>query len=135
MAIGEALVALLKTSPSVTAIAETPGAIAVGTIDQSISTPHIRMSVLSTNTMEDLEGSGGMEMPTVDFDCAATSKTVANQLAKAVKDFIRNYTGSIGGHKIRAVIYDDCGDDVVPLGRGSQQFLYVTTLTFQVQYT
>lgn len=128
------MVTILKANSSVTSLLGNAANIGVGTVDQKTVPPYVRLSTLSTDPMEDLEGSGGMVMALMDFDCVAKNQTDADAIGKAVKAVIRNYRGTVGNTVIDAVIPNGQGNDEVPVTQGTSQFYYVTTVSAEVQY-
>lgn len=128
------MVAILKANSSVTSLLGNAANIGAGTVDQKTVPPYVRLSTLSTDPMEDFEGSGGMRMASMDFDCVATKLPAADALADAVEAVIRNYTGTAASTVIDAVILSGRGNDEIPVQQGSANFYYVATVSADVQY-
>lgn len=134
MAIGTDLRTLLAAEATITSTLASAAAIYTDKTDQSKPMPYLVITQLTEDQFNTLDGSGGLKMPEFDIDCVASSRPTADSVAAAVQAYIRNYTGAAGGSTIRAVLLNDRAYDAIPIGQGTENYKFVTTLNLQVQY-
>ena len=138
----EALVALLKTQVSITA---TVGqriyagfmpqkAVSHTNDDDRDGLPCILITELSSEENVAFDSTGALRFVNVDIDCKAKSRPVARTLAKTVRRFIDDYTGTAGSETIRAVLMEASRMDYEQPFDGSDNGIHVVTMNLTVQY-
>lgn len=105
------------------------------TVPQQAQPSYIVLTELRGDNLLALDGTGGLKFRDFDIDCKANTRVKAKALAKAVSDFLENYTGSAGDDTINAVLWNDETDEFEPDEQGSDGGVFVTTLDFTIQYT
>lgn len=95
---------------------------------------HIIITQMSSNEHNSLDGTSELRFIDFDIDCKATTPSRADTLAKVVRAFLKDYTGSAGDETIDAVIYTDESDGFEPFLDGSDEGLDIVTLDFNIQY-
>lgn len=104
MAIKTGLRTLLLAQSSITTLApaqtvsgKSYNAIFVEKVKQGFKPPYIVISDTSHDPMNTLDGLTGMGNSEIDIECVEFTEPEAQALAKAVSDYLRNYTGAAGG--------------------------------------
>ena len=95
---------------------------------------HILITQLSSDEHNSLDGTSELRFLDIDIDCKAPTSAKVDTLAKAVRGFLKDYTGAAGDQTIGAVIFNGESDSFEPPADASDQGLYVATLDFQIQY-
>ena len=95
---------------------------------------HIVITQLTSNEHNSLDGTSELRFLDFDIDCKATTAAKADTLSKAVRAFLKDYTGAAGDQTIEAVLFTDETDSFEEPISASDKGLYVTTLDFQIQY-
>ena len=134
MALSVGMVSLLTGEASITTLLVTTSSVYVDAIMQNRSMSYLSVTVLRTDPMVTLGGTSGMRSTNIDIDCVCSSRVKAEALADAVDTFIKDYTGAAGSHTINAVILSDRAYDEIPVGQGTENYKYVTTLNIDVQH-
>lgn len=93
-----------------------------------------RMDQDDNESLAGTGGSGWLYSAEVDVDAKANTYEKADALAKAVNDFFRNYSGTVGGVTIEAVIKQGQQDGYEDLGNSADQGRHIVTLDYQVQF-
>lgn len=106
----------------------------VGTAPQSAVLPHILITQMTSNEFNSFDATGDLRAVTFDIDCKADRAIEASNLADAVRDFIKDYSGTAGSETIRAVILNDESDGVESPSDNSDISTYVVTLDIDVHY-
>lgn len=102
--------------------------------DQNAPMPYLVVTQLNEDPMKMLSGTTGMRDAEFDIDCVASSRVTADTVADAVESYIKDYSGAAGGSTVRAVLLNDRAYDCIPVGQGTENHKFVTTLNLQVQY-
>lgn len=134
MAIGTDLRTLLLAQAPITSLLATTTSVFTDKADQNAAHPYIVITQLNEDMMKMLSGTTGMRKPEFDIDCVAKRRGAADDVADAVESFIKDYSGAAGGSTIRAVLLNDRAYDKLPIGTASDEFQFITTLNFEVQY-
>ena len=98
------------------------------------SKDHIILTQISSDEHKSLDGTSELRFLDFDIDCKAQTAEGANTLAKAVRTFLKDYTGPAGDQEIKAVIFNGESDGIEPPTNGSGKGLHVALLDFQIQY-
>ena len=128
------LVKLFKTTSVITAIVE--GRTHLNKLPQKADKKldHIIITQMSSDEHNSLDGTSELRFIDFDIDCKATVAVRADTLAKVVRAFLKDYTGSAGDETIDAVLYRDESDGFEPFVDGSDDGLHSVTLDFNIQY-
>jgi hypothetical protein len=98
--------------------------------------PHVIITQMSSNENTALDGgSGQLRFLSFDIDCKAKTSLAASNLAKVIREFIDDYSGTAGSDTIGAVIMNDEADDYEPPSDASDTGVYVVTLDLDIQYS
>lgn len=103
---------------------------------EGFNAPFITISMTGHDPLKRLDGTtNGLAFTDIDVDCYASSRPSAIAIAKAVADFLKDYTGLAGASDtVEAVLFQSMRDDVIGLGDGRDQRHYVRSLSFQIQH-
>lgn len=82
--------------PAQTVSGKSYSAIFVEKVKQGFKPPYIVISDTSHDPMNTLDGLTGMGNSEIDIECVEFTEPEAQVLAKAVSDYLRNYTGAAG---------------------------------------
>lgn len=103
--------------------------------DQNTASPYIVITRISHDPLKALDGTTGLRFTDVDIDCCATDYPTAVAVADAVREFLKDYSGSAGNETINAVLLNDEDDDFIIAGDGRDAGYHMVTLDFQIQHT
>jgi len=134
MSIGTGVVTLLQAQSPITGLLKTPASIYTDKTDQSGGMSYLVVTQLHEDPYKTLSGTSGMRKAELDIDCVASSRPKADALADAVDSFIKDYAGAAGASTIRAVLLNDRAYDLIPIGQGTENYKFVTTLNVEIQY-
>lgn len=95
---------------------------------------HILITQISSEENKSFDGTSELRFLELDIDCKAPTSAKADALAKAVRKFLKDYTGAAGDQTIGAVLFNNESDAYEPPADGSDKGLYAVTLDFQIQY-
>ena len=133
--IKDGLRTLLLSQPTITAIVGAEG-VYVNKAPQGKNPPYAIIDGVRTDPLGTLTETVGLRFKDTDIDCFAATEPVAQQLANAVSDFLKDYVGPAGpDDTINAVLWTDEDDDFVPDVEGGDQGRHLVTLDFNIQYT
>lgn len=135
MAIGADLRTLLIAESTITDELASTTAFYTDKTDQNASMPYLVLTQLSEDPLKALDGTSGMRMAEFDLDCVASARATADTVAGVVEAYFNDFTGTAGSSTVNAVLLNDRAYDVIPIGQGTENYKFVTTLNFQVQYT
>lgn len=128
-----ALISLLGSESTISAICSTR--IYSNNAPQGAKFPYLIITQMSSEENGSIDGgSGQLRFLNFDIDCKAKTATTAEQLCKAVREFIDDYFGPAGDLTIGAVMLNDEVDDYEPPQDGSGVGVYVKTLDLDIQY-
>jgi len=96
--------------------------------------PHVLITQMGSEENLALDGTGPLRFLDIDIDCKATTGKGAADLAKAVRDFIKDYSGAAGGETIEAVILNGEVDGYEDPRDGSDVGTVMVTLDVTIQY-
>ena len=94
------LVSLLQNESTISAITSS---IYISKAPQSATVPYIVIELVDTDEMGSLDGTGGLRKVGFAIDCQSDRSVEAEQLGKAVRVFVDDYTGAAGDETIAAV--------------------------------
>jgi len=125
---------LFKTTNAITSIVS--DRVYVTRLPQSAdeNLDHILITQMTSDENNSLDGTSELRFIDFDVDCKSRTSTRADILSKAVRAFLKDYTGAAGDQTIDAVLFTGESDDFEQPVDGSDGGLYVTTLDFQIQY-
>ena len=104
MALKTGLRTLLLAESSITTLSPV---VYVETVAQGIKPPYIVISSTGHDPMKALDGTTGMEETEIDIECVEYTDAEAEALAKAVSDYLKDYSGAAGASDtIDAVLWD-----------------------------
>lgn len=144
MALKAGLRTLLLAQSSITTLApaQTIGGksydgIFVEKVKQGFKPPYILITDTSLDPMNTLDGMTGMGDSEIDIECVEYTEPEAEALAKAVSDYLRNYTGAAGGSDtIDAVRWENKQSFTGKDDSDSRDvWLFNVTLTFQIHHS
>lgn len=95
---------------------------------------HIILTQITSEENKSLDGTSELRFLNFDIDCKARTSARVDLLAKAVRDFLKDYSGPAGDQTIGAVLFEGESDGFEPPVDASDKGLYVTLLDFQIQY-
>lgn len=142
MAIDTGLRDLLLAQPSITALCaaqaidgKTWYSIYDETVKQGAKAPYVLISTISFNPLGNLTNTTGLGESEIDIDCVAYTKSKANNLAKAVSDFLKDYSGPAGvDDSIKSVNWEDSQVFKQQESPGQELWRYTVTLTFTIHH-
>lgn len=134
MAIGTDLRTLLIAESTINTALATTTSCYTDKTDQNAEMPYLVLTQLNEDPMKMLTVTSGLRMAEFDIDCVASSRVTADTVADAVETYIKDYSGAAGSSTVRAVLLNDRAYDSIPIGQGSENYKFVTTLNLQVQY-
>ena len=134
MAIVSNLRTLLIAEATINTLLSSTTACGTDKTDQNIAMPYLVLTQLNEDLMLTLGATTGLRNVEVDIDCVASSRVTADNVADAVETYIKDYSGAAGASTIRAVLLNDRAYDAIPIGQGTENYKFVTTLNLQVQY-
>jgi hypothetical protein len=142
MALKDGLRTLLLAQSSITTLAPAQTikgishpSIYVGKVAQGAIPPFIVISRTGHDPMKALDGTTGLAQTEIDIDCFEGTATKAEALAKAVSDYLKDYTGAAGSSDtIDAVLWEDMNDFENPEPNGKDDWQHAVTLTFSIQH-
>lgn len=102
---------------------------------QSVGPPYVIISRTSDDPQGDLTQTSGKRIAQFDVECHGKTGSQAASLAKAVADFLKDYTGAAGDETIEAVAYNGENDDTLGPQEGEQHPSFATILDLTVIYT
>lgn len=144
MALETGLRTLLLAQSSITTLApaQTVGGVSFDGVfldnpAQGFVAPYVVITKTGHDPYKRLDGTtGGIVSTDIDIDCYAANRPAAIALAKAVSDYLKDYTGAAGGSDtINAVLWEDQVAQTVYLGDGRDQRHYVEAMTYQIQHS
>jgi len=100
--------------------------------------PRITYSIIANTHERHIAGGTDLAHPTVRIECWAASHLEAKDLAKAVRQRLDNFTGTLGGGTT-TVSVDICflrseTDEFVPEEEATGRAVYKRTLDFEIWY-
>lgn len=134
MAIGSDLRTLMLAQSSITDELDSTTACYTDKTDQNKGMPYLVLTQLNEDPLKMFSGTTGLRSAEFDIDCVATARPTADDVADAVEAYIKDYSGAAGGSTVRAVLLNDRAYDCIPIGQGTENHKFVTTLNIQVQY-
>jgi hypothetical protein len=134
VAIGTNIRTLLLAQASITGELASTTACYTDKTDQNKPLPYLVITQITEDPMKVLGATTGLRATEFYIDCVATSRPGADDVADAVEAFITDYTGPAGGSTIRAVLLNDRAHDAIPVGQGTENYKFVTTLSIEVQH-
>lgn len=142
MNIKNGLRALLLAQPSILALCppQTVGgssvdAVFIETVRQGFKPPYIVVSRTGSDPLGNLTSTSGLRSSEIDIDCMGYTESKAEQIAEAVSEALRDYTGPAGANDtIRAVSLEDSNDFENSEQSGGDQWRYAVTLTFTIHH-
>lgn len=142
MAIKTGLRTLLLAQSSITTLAPAQTirgvsvpAVFVNKVPQGFVPPYLRITRIRHDPLKALDGTTGMAESEIDIDCYESTEPEAEALAKAVSDYLKDYSGAAGGSDtIDAVYWDDVGEFEVKAPGATDEFYQVVTLTFTIHH-
>lgn len=142
MAIKDSLRTLLLAQSSITTLApaqtissKSYDAIFVETVKQGIKPPYIVITDNDFDPMKTLDGTTGMGMSDIDIECHEWTETEAEALAKAVTDYLKDYSGAAGSDTIYAVLWNNKQAFAGQEQDGSNKWRVAITLNFEIQHS
>lgn len=143
MAIETGLRTLLLAESTITALApaqtikgQSIDAIFNEYAEQGFLPPFILISLIDFDPMKHLGGTTGMETTEIDIDCYERTYPRALALAKAVSDYLKDYTGAAGGSDtINAVLWEDKRYDKIFDADGRDVRQHIMGLNFRIQHS
>lgn len=127
------LVALLTANASISAIVGSR--VYVNHAPQKAVFPYIVLTQMSSEENPCIDGgSSDFRFLTFDIDCKAKTSVQVATLAKTVRRYLDDYTGSAGADTIDAVIMNGESDDLEPPSDGSDTPTYVITLDCDIHF-
>ena len=100
---------------------------------QGFAPPYITIHQIAFDPMKVLGGTTGMERTEIDVDCHSLSHSGAAQLAKAVSDYLKDYSGNAGSEDyIDSVLWNDKRHDQVPADTGTDQRRHIISLSLEL---
>lgn len=126
---------LLNAQATITAVVGA-GNIHCGREPQSGALPYIVLHEMSKDGNPSLDGAtDGLQFCDYDIDCYGKTYGQAKDLAKIVRDFIKDFSGATGGTQtIGAVLMNDEIDDEIEPNDGTDNYKYLTTLDLTIQF-
>ena len=142
MAIETGLRTLLLAQSSITAIAAAQDIDRISTPaiwnenpPQKLNPPYVLISVIQRDPLETLTGTTGLMETEIDIDCYAVLYAKSVELATAVSDFLKDYTGAAGASDtIKAVNWKNTQDDKIWKADGTDVRLYYRTMNFRIHH-
>lgn len=143
MAIKTGLRTLLLAQSSITTLApaQTVGgksydSIFVEKIKQGVKPPCIVITRNGYDPMKTLDGTSGMASSEIDIECYESTEPKAQALAKAVSDYLKDYSGAAGGSDtINAVLWDGINEFETEEQDAKDNWRYAVVLNFTIQHT
>jgi hypothetical protein len=102
---------------------------------QTAAFPQIVFTQLNSDELNTLDGGADVRSIDLDFDCRANRSVTAVSLRTALRDYIRDFTGSAGTETINSVTVNGDAADYEPPVDGSDNGVFVKTLDVQIHYT
>lgn len=134
MAIATNLRTLLLAQSAITDELASTTACYTDKTDQNKPLPYLVITQITEDPMKTLGTTTGLRKVEFDIDCVASSRPGADDVADAVETFIKDYTGAASTNTARAVLLNDRAHDAIPIGQGTENYKFVTTLSIEVQY-
>ena len=106
----------------------------VGKAPQGAILPHIVLTQMDSNELPALDGHGSLRAVTCDIVCKAERSVTAESLAKIVRQYIDDYTGTAGSETIDAVIVNGETDAYEEPVDGSDIGIHAVTIDATIQY-
>jgi hypothetical protein len=97
--------------------------------------PYVVLSTVLTKDSYAMEGVTGLREGLFQVDCYATAYYPSRDIAKAVRDLLKNFIGTLpdtDSTKVEAVFIDKDWD--MPYQEGAKGFVYRAMLHFRVHY-
>lgn len=104
-------------------------------LPQDSSRPHIWYRTASDRVDLTLDKTGGLHEARYDLECIATSASVAQSLADAVKSRLHGVQATVGNSKAQGIFVEDADDSYEPQGNGADAGLHVVALDIRAFYT
>lgn len=96
--------------------------------------PYIVITQMDSEEFKSLDSTGETRAVDFDIDCKSKTSVQADQLGKAVRVFIQDYTGAAGDETVSAVLLNDESASYEPPHDGSDVGIHVTLLDVTIQY-
>jgi hypothetical protein len=110
-------------------------AICVEALPQGMKPPYIVISSTGHDPMKALDGTTGMASTEIDIECVEYTDDQAEALAKAVSDYLKDYTGAAGSSDtIDAVLWDSKTTFVGQEQDGKNLWRFNVQLSFTIQH-
>jgi len=125
------LVSLLQNESTISAITSS---IYISKAPQSATVPYIVIELVDTDEMGSLDGTGGLRKVGFAIDCQSDRSVEAEQLGKAVRVFVDDYTGAAGDETIAAVNMGQELSEYDPPEDSSDKGTHTVTLLVDIFY-
>lgn len=136
MAVDTSLRTLLAAEATITSLLASTTAVYVDSTDQNKPMPYLSITKTGGDPMKYLSSTSGMQRAEIEIDSVAESRITANAINTAVFAYIKDYSGAAGSDTINAVLVEDDGtNDAIPIGQGTENYKYITTLGLVVLWT
>lgn len=96
--------------------------------------PAIVMSVITGRSEQHLGGASGLKTERLQVNCYALTRREANQLAEAVRVATQGYRGEMDTVFVSGATLETTFDDAFQPIDGSDQYLYVRILDFEIAH-
>lgn len=126
------LVALLAAETTVTDLVSSR--IYADNAPQKADFPHIVITQMGSEDFKTLDGTGELRAIDFDIDCKADRAVESYALGNAVREYIKDYSGTAGDQTIGAVLLNDESAEIEPPRDGSDISIYNTLLDVTIQY-
>ena len=126
------LVSLLAGESTISAIVGSR--VYVSRAPQTAALPYIIITQISTDEFNTIDGTSGLRSVDFDIDCKSQRSVEAMTLGDAVRDFVKDYTGTAGSQTIKAVELNSETTDYEPPTDGSDSGIHTTLLDVSIQY-
>ena len=132
--IDEDLVTLLLNQSQIVAV--TGAKIYLDEAPQNTGLPYVVITEMDTDGNTSLDGgTDNLQFVAYDVDCYGATRTRARDLAKLIRDFIKDFAGATGGTQtIKAVVMNGEASDRIPPTDGKGPSTFVRTLDFTIQF-
>jgi len=132
--IDEDLVTLLLNQSQI--IAVVGSRIYLDEAPQTATLPYVVITEMDVDGNVSLDGgTDNLQFVNYDVDCYGATRTKARDLAKLIRDFIKDFSGETGGTQtIKAVVMNGEASDRIPPTDGKGPSTFVRTLDITIQF-